>query len=104
MPIATPIPAEPLSYAPEPPRHGAKVFAAAVIVAAGLALIALGGCFMIGILMLLGGPKFGGAGTTWTTATYVYMCTLYALAFACFGAAIALILMGLRSLFAVLRG
>jgi hypothetical protein len=104
MTSPTPIPAQPLSYGVEAPRPGAKVFAAAVIVAAGLALIVLGGCFMIGIMMLLSGPKYGGSGAYWSTATYVYLCVLYVLAFACFGGAVALIVAGLRSLFVVLRG
>ena len=59
----------------------------------GLALIFLGGCFMIGLLAV-----FGNNAMTWTGAgVYIYVVTLYVFAILCFGGAGVLLRLGVRS-------
>ena len=89
----------PLAYAIPEARQGPRVWGAAVIIFAGLALIVLGGCFMIGVLILT-----SQVGMTWHPRTYVLLGTLYVLAGACFIGAIALIISGLKNLFRLIHG
>src|SRR5436190_11320991 len=103
--VASPID---LAYAVPAPRPGAKVWGAAIIVAAGLALIVLGGCFLIGVMILLSGNigmmgPMGPAKPVWPISVYIYLGTLYLLAFACFGSAVLLIVSGLRNLYRILH-
>ena len=94
---------ETVPYATPVPRTGARVWAGALIVLAGLALILVGGCFLIGVMLTvnngftpnpaaLNPPKWG------------LVVTLYCLAFVCFGAAVYLIFLGIRGLLRTLHG
>jgi hypothetical protein len=101
------VPLADLAYAPPEPRPSAKVWAAGVIIFSGLALIVLGGCFLIGVMVILGGATgFMGPApkSNWPPSVYIFLGVLYALAFACFASAALLIVSGLRNLFKVLRG
>ena len=98
-----------LAYAILEPRAGAKVWAAAVIIAAGLALIVLGGCFLIGVMIVLSGNigvmgPMGPAKSVWPISVYIYLGVLYLLAFGCFTFAVVLVFSGLRNLYRLLRG
>lgn len=99
LPYATPVASD---------RPPARVgFLIALI---GLALIVLGGCFLIGVLLLVTGSLLYGPGLGFGTspkplgaAGITLMIVLYAAAFACFGAAAVLLIVGLRRLFASAR-
>ena len=99
---------EPLAYASlAPPRVGPRAWAGAAILAAGVALIGLGGCFLIGVMnivnpqALLGNPSLQPG---MTGADLMLITILYLLAFACFGAAGTLLFFGTRGLLRVMRG
>jgi hypothetical protein len=95
-------PPDPIPYAtsvtPLPGRT--RLWAAAAIVFAGLALIVLGGCFLIGVLSI----------TTYlpnpipipTSQFQLQLIILYTLAAACFLSAIVLLVLGLKGLFRVM--
>ena len=95
-----------IPYASPAPRHGARAWAGAAIVFAGMVLILLGGCFLIGVLMIVQpAAGFGGPAPTGMTGPQgVLMVVLYALAFASFAGAAVLIVIGTRGLLRVLRG
>jgi hypothetical protein len=72
------------------------------IMLAGLALVGLGGCFLIGVLLMYrpGLASFGPAAPT-TAGASAFMGILYLLAFACFGGALLLVITGTRVLLAI---
>ena len=82
------VPVKSIDYGVVVPTGNSRVWAAAVILFAGLALILLGGCFMIGILASMGGAFNT---SSWTIGHYLFVGTLYVLAFLCFAAATMLI-------------
>ncbi len=87
---AMPAPHEPLPYATEArpaPRLGALI----TIFFCALALVVLGGCFLIGVLMLVTQDTGGGRSTR-----LALMVALYLMAFACFGGAIFFFVLGVR--------
>lgn len=78
-----------------------RVLAGAVLLLAGLALIALGGCFLIGVMVLVS-PRSLGPGTTPPDPSFeagALIVVLYATAFACFAGAVLFFVLGLRVLF-----
>jgi hypothetical protein len=77
------------------PGAGARVWAGTVIVAAGLGLIVLGGCFLYGVLLLV---QRGEAGPD----AWILQVVLYVMAFACFVGAAALLVLGLWGLARIL--
>jgi len=105
---STPLAGEPIAYASvAPPRVGPRAWAGAAILVAGIALIGLGGCFLMGVMnivnpsALLGNPNLqpGVSG-----ADYFLEFVLYLLAFACFAGAATLLFVGTRGLLRVMRG
>jgi hypothetical protein len=94
----------PLPYAVAEPSFAHKIWAGAAIVAAGLGLIVLGGCFLIGV-MLLSANGFGpnASAVPLTRASLVLICVLYALAFVTFACAVLVLVAGLRALFKVVH-
>ena len=108
----TPLPAEtlddprpPLAYATAYARSP-RIWAAAVLLAGGLGLIALGGCFLIGVLILNLQGSLQGAPppTVWTPGLIVFAAILYVLAFSCFAAASVLIVRTTRTLLRAVEG
>ena len=97
----------PLAYAlPATRRVGPRAWAGAAILAAGLALVGLGGCFMIGVLSVLSPAST--FGTTLTKpqingAELSFICVLYVLAFACFAVLSTLLFLGTRGLLRVMH-
>ena len=92
-----------LPYAtPDQPR-GPRVIAASMIVVAALGLVALGGCFLIGVMLLVTGG-FNAAPPSHTLSAYVLMGVLYVLAFSSFGGSVALFVTGIRALMIIVRG
>jgi hypothetical protein len=97
-----------IAYA-TPASHGtggsARVWAGVAIVFAGLVLILLGGCFLIGVMMVTtNGLSIAGGPPTLPGRAVALLVVLYALAFASFGAAVFLLVMGVRGLYLMLRG
>jgi len=94
-----------IPYAP-PENFGRPRLAAAVWIALiGLALIVLGGCFLMGVMGLLN-PSFltfnsPGTASSLPARNLVLVIVLYACAFGCFGVALALLIRGLRILFQI---
>jgi hypothetical protein len=83
---------------------GARVWAGAVIVASGLGLIVLGGCFLYGVLELVKPHAFHpGLNERASTAVSVLLVILYVMAFACFAGAAVLLVIGLWGLTRILR-
>src|SRR5688500_4850468 len=102
---AEPTPAEQIGYAAPPPRGSARVWAGAAIVLAGLTLIVLGGCFLIGVMLVsTNGFSITGGPPTLPARAVMLLVVLYAMAFGSFAAAVWLLAMGVRGLYAVLRG
>ena len=82
-----------LPYATPVSPSGSPVVAAVWITLAGLAMIFLGGCFLIGVMIC----NFN------KTGNEPFIVILYALAFCCMGAAVFLLVQGIRKLLAVGR-
>ncbi|MDB5290545.1 MAG: hypothetical protein JWL69_1786 [Phycisphaerales bacterium] len=94
-----------IPYATPAPRTVSRLWAGVFIAFAGLCLIVLGGCFLIGVLIMVH-PELQFAGPNPPPATlghYVLLAVLYLLAFLCFGAAAAVLIKGIRALFAFMR-
>ena len=93
-------------YATPAPRS-ARVWAGAAIAGAGLALLGLGGCFLIGVLSIVS-PVMMSLDPTpapdLTGPQTVLMVLLYVLAFGCFAGGATLLFGGTRSLLRVTRG
>jgi len=95
---------EPITYATPAPRLGPRVWAGVAIVFAALALIVLGGCFLIGVMLTVsnGFNMTGAKALTGNQLALVFI--LYVLAFASFGGALWLLFVGVRGLLQVMRG
>jgi hypothetical protein len=93
--------AEPtIPYATPSPRRGSPVMAGSAILLAGLGLVFLGGCFLVGVLIVTEAGRenaMQGLGGM-TTPMVVLLCVLYVLAFACFAGALTLLFIGTRAL------
>lgn len=87
-----------LPYATPMTRAGSPTTAAAVISFLGLGLIVLGGCFLIGVLLCSG--DFRGANRF---GIPLLVAVLYFIAFACFGGAVWLLVIGIRRLLVITR-
>jgi hypothetical protein len=94
----TPMSVVSLPYATPVAKPGSPVAAGVWITLAGLGLIALGGCFLIGVMICSLNPN---AATSPPGMGFIIL--LYALAILCFIAAIWLMVLGIRKLLAVGR-
>lgn len=83
----------------------ARVLAAGVLLAGGLGLIVLGGCFLIGVMILLTGTGFGTQPLmlTWTVSLYALLMVLCLMAIACIGGGAFLITLSARSLLLTMK-
>jgi len=102
--------AQPIEYAAPAQRPPARTFAATVILFGGLALIVLGGCFLIGILMTMEHINFNGVAqqqqqpqAPLSGSEIVFIFILSILALAAFAGAVVLLVLGVRSLLRVTR-
>ena len=81
-----------------------RMWVGAVLLAAGLGLIVIGGCFLIGIWIMIGAHGMDAQATTpWSPASKFLMVFLYVLASACLLGALALVVFGARSLVGLLK-
>ena len=102
MPIALPY-----GSAPPPPSADQRMRAAKWLVGGGVALAVVGGCFLIGVLILSEmPPSFSAPGppAVLKPREYLLMAVLYLMAFACFGTAVLLLWRGVRGLVAIMNG
>jgi hypothetical protein len=99
----TSAPLGPLSYEAAPPSHHLRVWASMAILLGGLGLVALGGCFLIGVMMIYTNGFSGAKPTTLTSGLYALIALLYFLAAITFAGAIAVIILGIRGLWTVIR-
>ena len=92
---------DPIPYATPaaPTQHGSRTSAGFALIAGGLGLIFLGGCFLIGVLILTQANQLSVMGFGEVFLLFV----LYALAFACFIGGAILIVHGARGLRRLLR-
>jgi len=97
-----PVPA--LAYA-TPAASRTNVAAACAVVFCGLALIVIGGCFLIGVMMVVsnGFAMAGSNGVPLLPRQVMLLLVLYLLAFVCFAVAGWLMFRGLRGLFQLMR-
>jgi len=87
-----------LSYA-TPGALKPRVAPSAVVILAGLALVFLGGCFMIGIMSVNQHAGFGPPPVPLpplTASDIIFELILYVLAFGCFASAVFLIALGVK--------
>lgn len=82
-----------------------RVLAASVLLLGGLGLALLGGCFLVGVMMLLTGTGFSNQPTAfaWNPGLTLLLITLYGLAIASFLGSIALLWISIRGLMRLLR-
>jgi hypothetical protein len=82
-----------------------RVLAASVLLLGGLGLMLLGGCFLVGVMMLLTGTGFSNqpVGFAWNSGLTLLLMTLYGLAIACFLGSMVLIVISIRGLMRLLR-
>jgi hypothetical protein len=91
-------------------RNASRVWAGAVLLLAGLGLVVLGGCFVIGILLDVNSSVAAPTGAaappprTWEALDYYVFVCLHVLALACFAGAALLFVVGARGLLHVLYG
>ena len=88
-----------LPYASPAQRARAPVWAGAVILAAGVAMVVLGGCFLLGAMRIVMSPFQ--MGNTPSTLTISLVAMLYLCCLACFATAIVLLIVGTRALLRV---
>ena len=96
----------PIDYAQSRPETHATIWGGIALVGAGLGLVLLGGCFLIGVLMIHGQwmlQNFGPSTAQWPLPLVVLPWVLYVLAFACFGGAVWMLIAGVRWLYGVGR-
>lgn len=101
MTAAVDSPKPPLAYATPDARQGSPTVAATILAFVGLALIVLGGCFMIPVSMPLLLPR---EFTRITPGMFLVGALLTLIAFTCFFFAGWLILLAARRLLLVMRG
>ena len=86
------------------PGRALSVQVGSVLLFAGLGLIVLGGCFLIGIWIMIGTHGIDAqTETAWSKQSMILMISLYALAAACLLGSVALIVLGVRSLLGLLK-
>jgi hypothetical protein len=104
-------PALPDALLTKPAPQGPRVWAASVLLVAGLTLVGMGGCFLIGVLSVLR-PELFIAGrcpdqvvlkpVSLSNEEVPLVCTLYGLAFLSYLGAIVLLVLGVRGLWRIL--
>ena len=95
----------PASTPISPMFKGARVWAAGLMLFAGLGLMALGGCFLIGVLLTINPSlvPWQGQPATMSDHALIFLVVLYALGFACFVGAVVMIVLGSKGLWAVVK-
>jgi hypothetical protein len=90
-----------LTYATPTPPRGTRVGAGFALVFGGLGLVILGGCFLIGVLIINQAHQISGNPLGFSDV--VLQCVLYVSALASFGGAGWILILATRGLLAVLR-
>src|SRR5262249_13333259 len=95
----------PETWARPGPSYGVRVWAGAALVAGALMLVALGGCFLVGAMVLVRPELVGPAihASSLSSESVFLLTILYILAFVCFVGALLLIVLGVRGLIRILQ-
>ena len=94
----------PIEYAtPADPTRPSRITAAAMIFIGGIALIPVGGCFLIGILLILKNGFVAGPPNVLSPADWMLVAILGGLGLACFAGAVTVIIIGLKALLRITR-
>jgi len=102
--VADSVPVAALSYAtPAPSRT--NVAAACAVVFCGLAMIVIGGCFLIGVMLVVsnGFAMAGSSGVPLMPRQVMLMLVLYLMAFLSFAVGTWLVFRGVRGFFQLMR-
>ncbi|HEX8340991.1 MAG TPA: hypothetical protein VF624_08795 [Tepidisphaeraceae bacterium] len=94
---------EPLPYATAPQQQTRPAVVGFILGVLALGLIFLGGCFLIGILLLHANNPIsigGKSDVLWTPGVLLFAAVLYACAAACFGGGAFVMAMAVRKLLA----
>jgi len=97
---------EPLSYAqprPRDPEHHSSVAGGVAMLFMSLGLILLGGCFLIGVVLLYSKDTIAQSPVYWPAALQMLPWLLYLLAFGCFISAMWMMIAGVRWIYAAGR-
>jgi len=94
---------DPLSYASAPYQQTKPATVGFLLGLLGLGLILLGGCFMIGIMIMQFADSSAGFGNStqasyWTLGRMAFLVMLYLCAFGCFGGGAVIIKRGVQKL------
>jgi hypothetical protein len=89
-----------LPYATPSPQRRPSALAGAALLAGGLGLILLGGCFLVGVMMITERAKF--FLSPLTPSNIILISVLYVVAFACFIGAALLVVIAARGLIRLL--
>jgi len=90
-----------LPYSTDAPSPKARIWAAAILMFGGLALVGLGGCFLIGVMVSNQTYSMSNAATP---RVYFFLGVLYLMAFVCFASAGFLVVVSTRKLFQIIGG
>jgi hypothetical protein len=92
--------AEQIDYFNAPYHHRPSAGPGAALGAIGLGLVLLGGCFMVGLLIM-----HQNTDTDWSgVSVYIYLVVLYTCAAACFAGAVFFLALATKSLLKAARG
>ncbi len=99
---------EPVTYATPAVRPATRLWVWALLVFTGLTMVMLGGCFLIGVMLIVTDglllSPFAPSTQPLTNAQVVLTLVLYVLAFLSFAAAALLLFLGIRGLLRTLGG
>jgi hypothetical protein len=99
-PVVPPLTAEQVEYFNAPYHHRPSAGPGMALGAIGLGLVLLGGCFMIGLLIM-----HQNTDTDWSgVSAYIYVAVLYACVAACFAGAVFFLALATKSLLKAARG
>lgn len=91
------------STPPAGPSYAHKVWAGSAIMFAGLGLVVLGGCFLIGVLWVTNNGPGGPPRASLTPPVAILVCVLYVMAFLSFLVAGWVIFRGMQALLKIMR-
>ena len=97
---------QPISYAqpqPREPEQHSSVAGGVAMLFMSLGLILLGGCFLVGVLLMYSKDMIDSSPIYWPAALKMLPWLLYLLAFGCFGAAVWMMMAGVRWIYAAGR-
>jgi len=99
----TPVPVLQLDYDTVPRPLWPRVWAGAAMLMGGLTLLVIGGCFLIGIMILLGNFGYLPVHSQLTSEQTILECVLYVLSFLSLAGGVVVIVISVRNLIRVIN-